>query len=102
MQASMDCDAAPVTTAGDHAAAVATTAAGGAGGETLHAAVAVAPLAKSVGQLGSLDLYTVLSASGASGDFGAYMLDATGGPEMVVGQDVAPPFAVSFFEREGI
>ena len=44
----------------------------------------------SVGLLGSLDLLGALTAAGASGDFGSYMLDAGTGRE----QDVAA-FAVS-------
>ena len=75
----MDCDA-PATTAGNNAAA--------------QAQHAPQQLAKSVGLLGSLDLLGALTAAGASGDFGSYMLDAGTGME----QDVAA-FAVSRFGK---
>lgn len=78
----MDCDA-PATTAGNNAAA-----------QAQHAAHAPQQLAKSVGLLGSLDLLGALTAAGASGDFGSYMLDAGTGME----QDVAA-FAVSSFGK---
>ena len=79
----MDCDAPATTTAGSNATAA-------------HAQAQHAPppqqLAKSVGLLGSLDLLGALTAAGASGDFGSYMLDAGTGME----QDVAA-FAGSVF-----
>ena len=78
----MDCDA-PATTAGNNAAAAAQA-------QQQHAAPALPQLAKSVGLLGSLDLLGALTAAGASGVFGSYMLDAGTGME----QDVAA-FAVS-------
>ena len=72
-------------TAGNHASAA----------NAAQAQAQLAPvqlLAKSVGLLGSLDLLGALTAAGASGDFGSYMLDAGTGME----QDVAA-FAVSVF-----
>lgn len=82
----MDCDAPGTTTAGTNAAA---TVAASAHAQPAHAA---APsLAKAVGAFGSLDLLGALTAAGASGDFGQYMLDAGTGMEPEVAA-----FAVSF------